>query len=1195
MVRSLLLTFISLFFGTALIAQQTILSGSVTSAEGEQLIGATVKLTKGTQFVRGGITDIDGNYRISVDPGTYDVKVTYTGYAESVTTGVQVLTGKINTYDVVLKSSTILDEVVITDYKVPLVKQDETSTGQTLTSENIKHLPTRSVSQIVATTAGATSIDGGDINIKGARTNGTNYYIDGIRVQGPPPPVQDIEQLQVITGGLGAEMGDVTGGVISVVTKGPASEYHGAIEVENSNGLDPYGWLLAQANVSGPIIKKKLSDGSTRTLLGFRMSGQYHKQKDDDPPAQPIYHIKPSVLSYLERHPLRLENGIVISSAEQLTNDSMEILKYRPDEGRQDIDVTGKLDLRLSEQMDMSVTGTFRDTRNQFTPEERQDRPMWRAINSQNNPTVYQNRYRVLARFRHRLGSGDATSKSSNKIAISNASYQLQFGFERGTERRYSAQHKDRYFDYGYIGKFNFNYVPIVDTSTTTGEISHVDYREAFTGFTPGVINPNPGLANYNEFANPEFAPSFVAFNGRFQENYNNVWSNMHSNVNKWYDRNSNEIEDIITVMANTGFDLKLGKTGVHNIQIGLMNEQRVKRYYEINPFELWNLMTLNANSHFNGLDKSRVIDSIQTDVGPIPQYAVATVNLPDNKFYREARKALGIANDQYLNPNAFSPDQFSLDMFSARELQNYGIVNYYGFDHTGKIANDGVSFNEFFTRRDKDGIRDFPIAPLRPLYQAAYIKDKFTFNKMIFSLGLRVERFDLNTKVLRDPYSLYQIMSAKDFYSRVQGYTRPSGIGDDFKVYVKDKGDPTPRAFRDSNNTWYFADGRQANDGTAIFGGTPVVPYLLDTIVGDDILNPDFNPELSFRDYTPQVNWLPRLAFSFPISQEANFFAHYDVLVQRPLDQWEVTPFSYVNFYNSAARNNANMRPERVVDYEVGFQQKLNQNSAIKFSAYYREQRDMIQRRPFLNIPVVGRYDTYDNIDFGTVKGFTLQYDLRRIRNTELRLAYTLQFADGTGSDQNSQRGLTSRGNLRTLYPLNFDERHNLNAVIDYRFASGKAYNGPRIAGNDILALFGANFQIFAVSGRPYTQRTRPTRFGGENIAGQINSNRLPWRMNVDMRLNKSFALRKNLNLDVYFRVSNLLNRRNVVDVYSVSGSPTDDGFLTGNEGRQVLRQLQNDGRNVRAFLDAYSWMVLDPNNYTQPRRMFIGATFEF
>jgi len=1193
MVRSLLLTFILLLSGTALIAQGTFLSGTIADDKGETLIGATVKVTKAGEFIRGAITDIEGNFRIALDPGSYDVQVSYTGYAENRVTGVQVLSGKLNKLDFTLSSNALLTEVVITSYKVPLIRQDATSSGQELTSDQIRNLPTRSVNQIVATTAGATSIDGGDINIKGTRSNGTNYYIDGIRVSGSPPPVQDIEQLQVITGGLGAEMGDVTGGVVSVITKGPAAQYHGAIEIENSNGLDPYGWLLAQANLSGPIIKKKLANGATRTVLGFRLSAQYNTQKDDDPSAVPIYHLKPSVLSYLERHPLKLENGTVISAAEQLTNDSMEILKYRPNESRKDLDITGKLDFRLTDQMDFSVTGTYKDTRNQTTPDEGQGRPMWRAINSQNNPTDYDNRYRVLARFRHRLGNPDAQKSGNNKVSISNANYQLQFGFERATERRYSKLHGDNLFDYGYVGKFAYDYVPVTDTVNEA--IVHVGNREVFRGFSYGDRIPNQGLANYNEFANPEVFTSYVASNGRFLSNYDDVWSNMHSNVGKWFDRNSTQVNDIVTVMANTGFDLKLGKTGVHNIQIGLMNEQRVQRRYSINPYGLWNLMTLTANSHFNGLDTSRVIGQIQTPSGSIDEYATAVVDLPDNKFYREARKALGVANDEYFNANNYAPEQFNLNMFSARELQNFGLVSYYGYDHTGKKANDGVSFNEFFTRRDAEGIRDFPIAPLRPLYQAAFIKDKFTFNKMIFSLGLRVERFDLNTKVIRDPYSLYKIASAKDFYANVPGYNRPSGIGDDFKVYVNGRNDPSPKAFRDSNDTWYFADGRQANDGTAIFGGSPVTPYLQDTIVGDDILNPNFNPELSFRDYTPQVNWLPRLAFSFPISEEANFFAHYDVLVQRPLDQWEVTPFTYTNFYSPTARNNANMKPERVVDYEVGFQQKLNQNSAIKFSAYYREQRDMIQRRPFTNIPVVNQYDTYDNIDFGTVKGFTLQYDLRRIRNTELRIAYTLQFADGTGSDQNSQRGLTSRGVLRTLYPLNFDERHNLNAVLDYRFASGKAYNGPRIGGKDILAAFGANFQVFAVSGRPYTVNTRPTRFGGENIAGQINSSRLPWRMNVDMRVDKSFALRKNLNLNIYFRVSNLLDRRNVVNVYSVSGSPTDDGFLTANEGVQVIRQLGIDGRDVQAFRDAYSWMVSAPNNYTQPRRMYIGAAFEF
>lgn len=1201
MVRSLLLTYL-LLFGSIALTAQTVLSGTVRDDK-EELIGATVKVMKGAEFVRGSITDATGSYRIQLDPGNYDVEVSYTGYASARITGIRVLSNTLNVQDFELSSNATITEVVITQYKVPLIKQDETSTGQALTSEQIKNLPTRSVSQIVATTAGATSIDGGDVNIKGSRSNGTNYYIDGIRVSGSPPPVQDLEQLQVITGGLGAEYGDVTGGVISVITKGPASQYHGAIEVENSHGLDAFGWFLGQANISGPIVRKKLANGASRTVVGFRLSGQYNSQKDDDPSALPIYSIKESVRNNLSAHPLKFENGTLISAAEQLTNDSMEVLKYRPNEGRKDIDITSKLDFRLTDQIDFSITGTFKDTRNQTTPEENQSRPMWRAINSFNNPTDYDRRYRAIARFRHRLGSPDAQKSSSNKIAISNASYQLQFGFERGLEQRYSPLHEDRLFDYGYMGRFDFGFVPITDT--VNNQIQHVDYREVFRGFKAGyekdgqVIVPNQGLVNYNEFANPEFFPSYVAQNGRFLNNYDDIWSDMHSNINKWFDRNSKKESDIITIMANTSFDLKLGKTGVHNIQVGIMNEQRTNRSWTMNPFGLWNLMQLNANNHFNGLDTTKIVGEITTPLGNIPEYGLLTLEFQDNKFYREARKAFNVPIDEYLNVNNYSPDQFNLNMFSARELTERGLVGYYGYDHTGQRGGDNVSFEDFFTSRDAEGVRNFPIAPLRPLYQAAFIKDKFTFNKMIFSLGLRVERFDLNTKVLRDPYSLYQVMDVKTFYDQNRGYARPSGVGDDFKVYINGRNDPSPRAFRDGNNTWYFEDGRQANDGSSIFGGQPVVPALLDTILGDDIFDPNFNSALSFEDYTPQVNWLPRLAFSFPISSEANFFAHYDVLVQRPNDNWEVSPLTYLYFYNPTAKNNANMRPERVVDYEVGFQQKLNNVSAIKFSAYYRELRDMIQRQTITNVPVIGRYDTYGNIDFGTVKGFTVQYDMRRVRNAELRLAYTLQFADGTGSDANSQRGLTSRGNLRTLYPLNFDERHNLNAVFDYRFASGKAYNGPRIAGKDILANFGANFQMFAVSGRPYTARLRPTRFGGEGTQGLLNGNRLPWRFNIDMRIDKSINLaaqgKRPLNVNIYLRVSNLLNRKNVVRVYPVTDSPTDDGFLAGGEGIQVLNELSRSARDVQSFRDSYSWMLLNPDYYTQPRRIYIGGLFEF
>lgn len=176
---------------------QTILTGNVTDGN-EALIGATVKVMQGTAFVRGSITDYNGDYRIQLDPGTYDLEVTYTGFKSQRITGVRIFGGQITTQNVMMSNSGVLDEIEVLNYKVPLIEQDQTSSGQTLTAEQMNNLPKRKEKAVVATKVGTSSIDGGAVNIKGARANGTDTYIDGIRVSRGVPPVQDLEQLKVV-------------------------------------------------------------------------------------------------------------------------------------------------------------------------------------------------------------------------------------------------------------------------------------------------------------------------------------------------------------------------------------------------------------------------------------------------------------------------------------------------------------------------------------------------------------------------------------------------------------------------------------------------------------------------------------------------------------------------------------------------------------------------------------------------------------------------------------------------------------------------------------------------------------------------------------------------------------------------------------------------------------------------------------
>jgi hypothetical protein len=82
---------------------------------------------------------------------------------------------------------------------------------------------------------------------------------------------------------------------------------------------------------------------------------------------------------------------------------------------------------------------------------------------------------------------------------------------------------------------------------------------------------------------------------------------------------------------------------------------------------------------------------------------------------------------------------------------------------------------------------------------------------------------------------------------------------------------------------------------------------------------------------------------------------------------------------------------------------------------------------------------------------------------------------------------------------------------------------------------------------------------------------------------------------MNVFLRIQNVLNTRNVINVYSASGSATNDGYLASERGTQELAQVNAQGFNAQAFLDAYNWALINPGNFTLPRRIFLGAAFSF
>lgn len=1191
-----------LFCFTVPIIAQTSLEGKVMDEKNEAIIGATVVLFKSGVQKSGTTTDIDGNYSISnIDPGTYDVEFSYIGYKTQRIQGVVIFAGKSNRLNAAMDQGITLNEVVVVDYKVPLIQQDNTTSGGTVTSEQIRNLPTKNINELAATTAGIASQNGGALNIRGSRSNATNYYIDGIRVNTNLIPQTEIDQMQVITGGVEAKYGDVTGGVISITTKGPSNKFSGGLELESSQYLDPYGYNLLNFNLSGPILRNKKGI----SVLGYRLSGQLRRQEDDNPSATGTYYANKNSLSDLEQNPIIRQSGVPLSKAEFLNQSEVTLSRKQLFETNSRMDFTGKIDARLSEAIDISFTGAYGNTANRFSPNRQ-----WDLLNYENNPINNANNYRVGLKFRHRLDLNAAelvTSKGKKKKGdnrlLRNGIYTVQALYEKGYSRVEDYLHGDNLFNYGYVGNFDISWIPVEGESTySRGPVpglAHAGYLQQLNKYTPGSVNPT--LANYNAGLDGNNLFDYFTYNGFTSSNFNSVWR-LHNNIGSIYNQFTKNENDILTFNGETSFDLFPGGSdkGRHNIQLGFIYEQRETRSWGINPNALWTIARLQANNHIKGVDTTKVIGSFKGVLTPYDYEKFQTKTEEDNDllFYKKIREATGQSLNEYVNVDGLDPSMLKLNMFAASELTDQAILDYFGYDYLGNKLKGKSNFNDFFTAVDADGRRTFQVAPNTPTYAAAYIQDKFNYKDLILRLGLRVDRYDANTKVLRDPFSLYEITQAKDFFSQINE-SKPDAVGDDYLVYVTGRGSNKVKAFR-KGEQWYFPNGTPANDGSVLFGGEVVTPRLKDP--NSNIKLKSFDPNQSFTDYKPQINFMPRLAFSFPISDAANFFAHYDILVQRPPSNTIATALDYYYFEDPSRTpsNNPNLKPEKTIDYEVGFQQKLTNASAIKIAAYYKEMRDMIQSRTYLYVPSpVNSYTGFGNLDFGTVKGFSFQYDLRRTNNIELQANYTLQFADGTGSSSTSQRGLNTRGNIRSLFPLNFDERHRMVAVVDYRYGSGRAYNGPRINGLNIFSNAGINIQTNAVSGRPYTKLQRAQPLSGTGFAGALNGSRLPWNFNIDVRADKSFNISgkgaKALYLNIYARSQNILNRKNVFGVYPVSGSPEDDGYLTSADGKSALNTVVTSGRDIEAYLASYQWAELNPGFYSLPRRIFIGAILEF
>jgi hypothetical protein len=263
------------------------IEGTVTDANGGLIAGAEVKAS-GTPLAseRSVTANAEGFYRLTALPaGTYTVTVSHTGFATS-TSNIELPLNRVVTLDIQLQVGDIVGGVAnVTSDALPLVEPNASSTGSTVTPQQIQDLPVNGrnyldLLQLVPGVAINRQSTGDNSNpVLGERSGNNNFFIDGQpnkdTVSGGPAAQfnqETIAEFQVLTTGYKAEFGQASGAIVNVITKSGGNEFHGVGSLfhrneafDSSNSLDAtqteaphlrrFDYSLA---LGGPIWKDKV-------------------------------------------------------------------------------------------------------------------------------------------------------------------------------------------------------------------------------------------------------------------------------------------------------------------------------------------------------------------------------------------------------------------------------------------------------------------------------------------------------------------------------------------------------------------------------------------------------------------------------------------------------------------------------------------------------------------------------------------------------------------------------------------------------------------------------------------------------------------------------------------------------------------------------------------------------------------------
>lgn len=209
------------------IAQNTgIIKGYVTDAQDKPVMFAPVAIMEGDNIIRSLQTDEDGSFTAKeLTPGFYNIKTQSLGFNPKQINNVEVDPSQVAYVNMKLVSDSIkLPDIIVEDTWEKSHINPTFHTVASIKIEQIEQTPATRGDIIhlasVFSPAVLPTNDGKDLLIRGSRRGTTSYVVDGFRTMDVPNvPGLGIASMEVLTGGIPAEYGDTTGGVVIITTK----------------------------------------------------------------------------------------------------------------------------------------------------------------------------------------------------------------------------------------------------------------------------------------------------------------------------------------------------------------------------------------------------------------------------------------------------------------------------------------------------------------------------------------------------------------------------------------------------------------------------------------------------------------------------------------------------------------------------------------------------------------------------------------------------------------------------------------------------------------------------------------------------------------------------------------------------------------------------------------------------------------